>query len=181
MKKKFIGIPIFLYLLLSVNITTCAPKAIPKKEDILKPSNQEQASTKPSQKAHPKFKKAIHEEYTDSKQCILKQIASDSRIDIADHKTIIENYANLYLNKTEPCQSPACDTTACKNRLKQIKQITFTQAENDLIKQAIDNALKKTSPEVRETLRSSGQSGDIEIKSIKTLLRNTANLLARKQ
>ena len=46
MKKKFIGIPMFLYLLLSVNITTCAPKAIPKKEDILKPSNQEQASTK---------------------------------------------------------------------------------------------------------------------------------------
>ena len=174
MKKKFIGIPIFLYLLLSVNITTCATTKPTEKA-------QAQASTKPSQKAHPKFKKAIHEEYTDSKQCILKQIASDSRIDIADHKTIIENYANLYLNKTEPCQSPACDTTACKNRLKQIKQITFTQAENDLIKQAIDNALKKTSPEVRETLRSSGQSGDIEIKSIKTLLRNTANLLARKK
>ena len=98
MKKKFIGIPIFLYLLLSVNITTCATTKPTEKAQAQKA--QAQASTKPIQKAHPKFKKAIHEELLVANQCILKQIASDSRIDIADHKTIIENYANFYLNKT---------------------------------------------------------------------------------
>ena len=72
MKKKFIGIPIFLYLLLSVNITTCAPKAIPKKEDILKPSNQEQASTK--QQEHQRKVEIV----TEAAKKALKQVTNSS-------------------------------------------------------------------------------------------------------
>ena len=40
MKKKFIGIPMFLYLLLSVNITTCAPKTISKQENQIQEEHQ---------------------------------------------------------------------------------------------------------------------------------------------
>ena len=164
MKKKLIGIPMFLYLLLSVNITTCVSK---------EPSDQV--------KAHPKFTKAIHDELFTEDKCILKQIASDSRIDIADHTTIIGKYAESYLKKTEPCQSPACDTTACKERLTQIEQIILTLAEIDLIKQASGDALKQTSPEVQAKLKTSSKTGDIENESIKVLLTNTATILAEKR
>lgn len=163
MKKKFIVIPIFLYLLLSVNITTCAP-----------------AKQSKQAKAHPKFTQAIHKELFNEDKCILKQIASDLSINIADHKTIIEKYAEFYLKKTEPCQSPACDTTACEKRLTQIEQIILTSAEINLIKQASGDALKQTSPEVQAKLKTSSKTGDIENESIKALLTNTAKFLARK-
>ena len=181
MKKKLIGIPIFLYLLLSVSITTCDPTKLSKQaqaQSSKKPSDQAKVYSKA--KAHPKFTKAIHDELFTEDKCILKQIASDLRIDIADHTTIIKKYAESYLKKAEPCQSPACDKTPCKERLTQIEQIILTSAEIDLIKQASENALKQTSPEAQAKLKTSSKTGDIENESIKALLKNAATILAGK-